>query len=108
MYGIIKTIITLLPLLVVSITYIYLLDRSIKFRFSVVFLVGWLSVVTSTFTLMSYSFNYAPSEAVQVEVANSDGAALVFSLFFGWVYSSVLYAFCTICLRVTRYLKTII
>jgi len=89
-YEIIKVILRLLPIF--SIFIVFILVRNLKwyYRYMIAVLLGWIIVFGSVVLFWDYSFNYAPTQEIQHQVAMKDGAPIAFSSLFGWIYAFIL------------------
>lgn len=93
LYEFIQNIIWLAPILILAATFTYLLRFKWYWRLVVIVLLGWVVVAGSTMLFWSYSFHYAPTDEIKMDLALRDGAPKVFATLFGWVYAFVLLVF---------------
>lgn len=104
-YEIIKTILRLLPPVLIFIVFIFVKNKNWYFRYPTVILLGWVIVSLSANFFWSYSFDYAPTEEIKHQVGMKDGAPLLTSLLFGWIYAFVLMIVYDIIYRIYLYLS---
>ena len=89
-YEIIKTALSLLPILSIFIVFIFVRNLKWQYRYPIVVILGWVIVFVSVGLFWDYSFNYAPTQEIQQQVVMNDGAPTAFSFIFGWVYALIL------------------
>ena len=89
-YEMMKTVLNLLPILSIFIVFIFVRNLKWHYRYFITVLLGWIIVAASVTLFWDYSFNYAPAQEIQHQVAMKDGAPVAFSHIFGWVYALIL------------------
>jgi len=89
-YETIKTALGWLPILSIFMVFIFVRNLKWQYRYLIAVLLGWAIVFISTKLILDYSFHYAPTQEIALDVAMSDGAPVAFSSIFGWVYALIL------------------
>ncbi len=93
MYELIQNVIRILPMLILTVLFIYMLHVKWYIRFISVVLVGWGILVIFVCLYWWYAFNFAPTPEIQNEIALKDSGPSVAVYVLGWAYSLVFYLF---------------
>jgi hypothetical protein len=88
-YELIINTIRLAPILIMVLVALSLTKKRTAIRVPVIFIAGWIAIVTFTFGYWHYAIEFAPSAETRHELALKDGGAKTGSLMFGWVYSLI-------------------
>ena len=91
MYELIQNVIRILPMLILTALFIYMLRVKWYVRFISVVLVGWGALVISVCLYWWYAFNFAPTPEIQNEIALKDSGPMAAVYVLGWAYSLVFY-----------------
>ena len=89
LYELIQNMIRLAPIVVLLVSFLYLLRFKWYQRLGVMFILGWVVIAVSTIAFWSYSINYAPTQEIMADLAKRDGAPRLFGTLFGWVFGLI-------------------
>ena len=101
-YELIISTIRLAPLLIMVLVALSLSKKRTAIRVPVIFIAGWIAIVTFTFGYWHYAIEFAPSVEMRHELTLKDGGAKTGSLMFGWVFSLIfvlVYEATRVCVR---------
>lgn len=91
MYELIQNVIRTLPMLLLTVLFIYMLRFKWYARLISVVLVGWGVLILFVYLYWWYAFNFAPTPEVQNEIALKDSGPSSAVYIIGWAYSLIFY-----------------
>lgn len=91
MYELIQNVIRTLPMLLLTVLFIYMLRFKWYARLISVVFVGWGVLILFVHLYWWYAFNFAPTPEVQNEIALKDSGPSSAVYIIGWAYSLIFY-----------------